>query len=206
MLEIKSRPFLRLVRIVECNPSPQREAHVMHLSDGEKLILMMLADLYKDLEVAGEIDANFISQAISANQAWAIKYKYGDYIALSRADDPPEVGETHDILDMWRLIEEGYAELSSDDKAKIDASDLGNVTFPGFDEQHEKHYFIARFMIEELGLYQRFKGRKLNSHHQVLDGYRRMYRVFEPIRVGLADRSMSTDEIVKLLSARMGRV
>jgi uncharacterized protein len=177
----------------------------MQLSDGEKLILMMLADLYKDLEIEGEIDADFISQAISANQVWAIRHKYGDYIPFSRSDEAPEVGETRDILDMWRMIEDGYEHLSPDDKAKVDAADLGNVTFPGFDEQHENHYFIARFMVEELGVYQKFKG-DLNSHHPVLDGYKRMFHAFEPIRPGLADRSMSADEIVKLLSARMRRV
>ena len=39
----------------------------MKLSDGEKLILMVLADMYKHLEIKGEFDPDFISTTISGS-------------------------------------------------------------------------------------------------------------------------------------------
>ena len=36
----------------------------MKLSDGEKLILLMLADMYKNLKIKGDFDPEFISTTI----------------------------------------------------------------------------------------------------------------------------------------------
>ncbi len=44
----------------------------MQLSDGEKLILMMLCDLYDKNEIEGEIDHTFVRDAIFENQTWAL--------------------------------------------------------------------------------------------------------------------------------------
>jgi hypothetical protein len=45
----------------------------MKLSDGEKLILMVLADMYKHLEIKGEFDPDFISATISGGHLWGLR-------------------------------------------------------------------------------------------------------------------------------------
>ena len=111
-----------------------------------------------------------------------------------------------DVLDMWAFIEEGYELLTDADKARIEseAEPFGKyVTFPGFDGNYETERLgIARFLIDKMGRFERFKGRDLNSHHPTTVTYDRMLEVFEPIRVGLIGRRLSACEIIKILIAK----
>ena len=173
----------------------------MKLSDGEKLILMVLADMYKHLEIKGEFDPDFISATISGGHLWGLRWKY-THIPFETSENPPEVSETVDILDMWSFLEESYGKLSPADNQKVEKeANRTSVRLFGFDANNEDHYFIARYQIEQLGRYPSFRGRDLNSPSPRIDGYRRMYRVFEPIRPTLVDRSLNADEIVKVLNA-----
>jgi len=160
----------------------------MKLSDGEKLILMVLADMYKHLEIKGEFDPDFISATISGGHLWGLRWKY-THIPFETSENPPEVSETVDILDMWSFLEESYGKLSPADNQKVEKeANRTSVRLFGFDANNEDHYFIARYLIEQLGRYPSFRGRDLNSPSPRIDGYRRMYRVFEPIRPTLVDR------------------
>jgi uncharacterized protein len=173
----------------------------MKLSDGEKLILMVLADMYRHLEIRGEFDPDFISTTISGGHLWGLRWKY-THIPFEKSENPPEVGETVDILDMWSFLEESYGKLSPADNQKVEKeANRTSVRLFGFDANNEDHYFIARYLIEQLDRYPSFRGRDLNSPSPRIDGYRRMYRVFEPIRPTLVDRSLNADEIVKVLNA-----
>ena len=173
----------------------------MKLSDGEKLILMVLADMYKHLEIKGEFDPDFISTTISGGHLWGLRWKY-THIPFEKSENPPEVSETVDILDMWSSLEESYAKLSPADNQKVEKeANRTSVRLFGFDANKENHYFIARYLIEQLDRYPSFRGRDLNSPSPRIDGYRRMYRVFEPIRPTLVDRSLNADEIVKVHKA-----
>jgi len=183
----------------------------MNLSDGEKLVLMVLADMYKHLEIKGEFDPDFISTTISGGHLWAFRWKYTHIPfepsenppePFEPSENPPEVSETVDILDMWSSLEESYGKLSPADNQKVEKeANRTSVRLFGFDANKEDHYFIARYLIEQLDRYPSFRGRDLNSSSPRIDGYRRMYRVFEPIRPALVDRSLNADEIVKVLNA-----
>lgn len=58
-------------------------------------------------------------------------------------------------------------------------------------------------MIDDLKRFTHFVGRDLNSHMPVIEAYRRMYRVFEPIRVKLVGHALTAAEIIELLKALM---
>jgi uncharacterized protein len=174
------------------------------LSDGEKLILLMLADMYKRLKLKdAEFDPDFISTTIHHDHLWGFNWQYNG-IPFENTDQPPEVGETCDHLDMWYLIEEGYKKLSPADQKKVkDAYYKQEPKFDGWDGNHDPHGGIAHYLIEQLKRFEHFKGRGLNSHSQTsLPHYKAMYRVSDPIRATLQRRSLSADEIIKILQAK----
>ena len=120
----------------------------MNLSDGEKLVLMVLADMYKHLEIKGEFDPDFISTTISGGHLWGFRWKY-THIPFEPSENPPEVSETVDILDMWSSLEESYGKLSPADNQKVEKeANRTSVRLFGFDANKEDHYFIARYLIE----------------------------------------------------------
>ena len=87
------------------------------------------------------------------------------------------VEETKDILDLWKVVECAYRDLSPDGKESlVNMFRPGGISFQGFDANNEPHYFIAKFLIEEMGLWQFFAGRELNSHSPSIDAHRRMLR------------------------------
>ncbi|MET4603256.1 uncharacterized protein YfbU (UPF0304 family) [Bradyrhizobium sp. JR4.1] len=178
----------------------------MKLSDGEKLILLMLADIYKAMKIKGEFDPEFISNTIFKDKLWGFNWELHG-IPFEPSDDPPEVRETTDFLDMWRFVEEGYEALTPAEKAQLekDAEPFGtDVKFPGFDGNNEPHYHIANYMLEDMRhRFVSFKGRDLNSHSHSVDSYRRMYRVFEPIRPNLHNRRLNLAELTEILKAQM---
>ena len=176
----------------------------MKLSDGEKLILMMLADIYKHLEIENaEFDPDFIRTTITSDHLWGFNWQYPG-IPFEKEASPPEVTEVSDILDMWRFLEQDYEKLSPAEKTKVQqATGLTDVKFFGFDGNNEKHYGIACYIVENLEpSFEHFEGRDLNSHMPSIDGYRNMYRVFEPMRKTLGNRSLTAVEIAKILNAR----
>lgn len=175
----------------------------MKLSDGEKLILMMLADMYKHMKIKnGEFDPDFIVNTIVGDHLWGFNWRFTG-IPFEREETPREVKETADVLDMWWFLERGYQDLSDGDKKKVQAAtERTDVKFIGFDGNNENHFGIARYFVDDLQRFEHFKGRDLNSHMPSIEGYRRMFQVFEPMRATLADRSLNADEIIKIMNAR----
>jgi uncharacterized protein YfbU (UPF0304 family) len=178
----------------------------VRLSDGERLLLVMMRDLYKHLGVTrGEIEPDFIAEMIWGGHYWAASWKLSG-LFHGHADDPRNVRYVVDVLDMWSFLERGYEQLSAADKAKVEkgAAPFGDdVKFFGFDGNNETEQLgIALFLIEQLGRFTKFKGRDLNSHMPTRDGYARMLQVWEPMRTTLMGRELSADEIIKLLLAR----
>jgi uncharacterized protein YfbU (UPF0304 family) len=175
----------------------------MKLSDGEKLILLMLTDIYKAQKIKGDFDPKFISSTIHNDHLWGFNWEYSG-IPFGPYETPSEVNQTSDFLDMWSMIEEAYAKLSSKDKKQLekDAAPLGkHVKFHGFDGNNEPHYGIALYLIDDLKRFTHFKGRDMNCHHPSIDGYLRMYEVFEPLRAGLHSRSLNLAELTAMLNA-----
>ncbi len=174
----------------------------MKLSDGEKLMLLMMCDVYEATETRGEFDPGFIRSAIFNDHTWGLHWKYSGIPFEDRGEDPV-VSEVVDILDMWSFIEESYSKTTAEEKERIGQEcPYANTMFPGFDGNNEPHYGVASFMVNDLGRFSEFAGRDLNSHHQVVDAYKRMLLVFEPIRIGLIGRGMTVDELILVLQAR----
>ena len=177
----------------------------VRLSDGEKLILLMLGDLCIHQKVHCEIDPKFVANAISGGHYWGLEWKFPG-LFHGHIDNRQIVSEVVDVLDMWTFIETGYTRLSQADKERVasEAYPHGDyVTFHGFDGNNESnHLAIARFIIRELERFQHFKNRDLNSHSPSIKRYRRMVATFEPIRSTLVGRELTYSEIIDLLKVR----
>lgn len=178
----------------------------MKLTDGEKLIILMLSELYEKLQIGGEMDPYFLRSAIFNDHLWGIRWKYSG-IPFERAEDPPVVREVVDILDMWSFIESAYSKLDEKNRQKLaqDAAPFGeNPRFKGFDGNNEtEHMSVAMFLVNQLDRFQEFKGRNFNCHHPSLDAHRRMLAVFEPLRASLADSRLSVEQLTNILKARI---
>ena len=180
-------------------------AQTVTFTDGEKLLAMMMRDLYKHLKVQGEIDADFISAAIVGGHYWAPRWDmqgtFHDY-----ADDPRDVRFVVNVLDMWTFMEVAYEKLSAKDKARVEkeAEPFGKyVKFTGFDGNNESaHVGIARFLIEKMDRFTRFKGRDLDSHAPTIGRNRRMFQIFEPLRASLVGIELGADQLIAILNSR----
>jgi uncharacterized protein YfbU (UPF0304 family) len=169
----------------------------MKLSDGEKLIAVMLADLLDAQGVKGEIDTTLLKSAISGGDLWALKWEYsGLFDAEER--DPNIVTETSDILSMCSFIEYSIAQLSDQERNQIPQN--SQVVFVGFDGNHDDHFGVASMFIQEMGRWGEFKNRSLNSHGTVLPKYRRMREVFDGIG-GPRSGGFTLGEIQAILNA-----
>jgi uncharacterized protein YfbU (UPF0304 family) len=175
----------------------------IYLSNSEKLMTYMLCEMMKKMGNSDEIDPDFVESAIVGGHYWALGWEMQG-IFHNDIDAPSAVREVVDILDMWSFIEEAFADLTVEEQAEIkDGTEYSEPSFLGFDGNNEtEHMGIARFMINHLERFTRFKDHKmgLNSHIPVLGRYRAMVREFEPIRAKLVGRRMGLDELKVLLS------
>ena len=149
-----------------------------------------------------DVDPKFVRKAIVDGHLWALYWEgYDNLLHETPKKIADEVGH---ILTMWRMIHYSYSELSDRDREDFLAEEMvfarPDVPFPGFDGNAEAaHLGAARFMIEELNRFQEQKGRDLNSHWPVLEGYRRMLHKFDsfPQRY----KRLSKDEMIELFKS-----
>ncbi len=179
----------------------------MQLTNPERLILVMLAEIHEKLGIQKGIDTKLLAKSIHTNNTWALSCELPGIIAEDSPDTtPPQVTEVSKILAMWRSIEEAYQSFRPTDKAKIktEASPFGeHVQFTGFDGNNEsKHMGIARFLIEQMDSFSHFTGRNLNSHCPVLDEYRRMLTAYEPMQGTLVGHGLNADQVIEILNAK----
>lgn len=176
------------------------------LGDGEKLIVMMLCQLFKHLKVDSEIDPDFVEEIIYGGHYWGLSWGYTG-LFHDHEDSETVVTEVVDTLDMWSFLERGFEALSKQEKDRVaaDAKPFGeHVRFTGWDGNGEsEHIGVARFLINKLDRFTDFKGRELNAHMPTLDTHKRMLAVFEPIRSNLIGRGMSADEIIQVLQEKL---
>ena len=177
----------------------------MKISDGEKLILLMLSELYEKMGIQGEIEPEFIKSAIFRDQLWGIPWKYSG-IPFEEQEIPEIAKEVVDILDMWSFIEHGYQNLSDDEKAQlvVDADPSGkDLKFRGFDGNNEpEHMGAASFLINDLDRFEEFKGRSMNSHMPSIETYRRMLSAFEPMRRNLVTGCLTLPNLAAILNEK----
>lgn len=174
----------------------------IHLTDGDKLNFMMLRDIMKHLKIKdGETNVDFIAETIYGGHYWAPTWEMQG-LFHKHADRPQDVSLVVDTLDMWDFIEARLEKLSDEDAEKLKAANYGYIPqFAGFDGNNEATLMsIARFLVEKMDRFSRFKKRDFNSHAPTADRYRRMTAAFEPIRATLGfGREMGIDQIIALL-------
>jgi uncharacterized protein len=191
-------------RLIEAGLGTPKEREIA-FSDGEKLITLMLCEIYKHMKLKSEIDPNFVEATIHRGHLWALGWEYS---GIFHGDEPDNATRTEviQILEMWCFIERGYGKLSKKDKVRIEteADPFGkHVSFGGFDGNYEAgHLGIASFLINNLNRFSEFKGRDLNSHCPSLDAYRRMLKVFEPLRHNLIGQELDASQITDILNMR----
>ena len=208
----RAEAMRRLVETGLARSSPE----VIAFRPADKLILAMLADLYKHLQVNGEIDAELVMSALYSGHYWALNWQapgMPTHLFHNNEDKKEDVTFVVDVLDMWDFIETAFRKLPKHDKNRIAAEVDGpfgeHVRFLGFDAHSQNSesglLHIAEFIVEKLGSFKStFGGRDLDSHIPMADKYRRMIRVFEPIRRTLIGTMLSTDQLIKVLNAAKG--
>lgn len=175
----------------------------MQLSQGEKLILLMLCEIQEHLKIKGGTDTGLIKEAIFSGNLWGLERGLP---GVFHGSETPEniVTETQRILAMWERLEQSFNGLQASDKEWLAKNaELGeDVKFYGFDGNNEAPYIsAARFLVESLDCFQQFKGRDLNAHMPTLDAYRRMLAVFDPILHQVLNKDFSAAQIAKVLAA-----
>lgn len=178
--------------------------HSVYFSDGEKLIIAMIADLYKQ-SADREIDPEEIMGSVYGGHLWALKWEMPG-LFHDHVDSPGAVSLVVDTLEMWTLIEEAVETFSAVERKKLEEElgPLGNQPqFFGFDDNNESEYLgIASHMINRMDRFKRFSGRDLNSHMPVVARYTQMTRQFQPIRANIGMRRpirLSLSEVISLL-------
>jgi len=180
------------------------DSRYVHFSDGEKLLMFMMRDVYRALKIKdGDINPEFVANMIAGGHYWAPKWEMTG-IYHNHVDDHRALSHVVDVLDMWSFIESGYQRLSALDKDAL-AAQVGpwgkDPKFPGFDGNNESEEMgIAGFMINKMDRFNSFKGRELNSHTPTYARYRRMVELFEPMREKLIGTELNLNQLATLLS------
>jgi uncharacterized protein len=169
---------------------------LVKMSDGEKLIAIMLADLLQAQGVQGELNPEFVKEAICGNDLWALKWEYSG-LFHDEGPDEETVRETADILTMCSFVEYSINQLAPEELEQIPEDD--RQVFVGFDGNHDDHFGVAIMFIQKMKRWQEFADRGLNSHSMVLPNYRRMYPVFKSF--GIRHGGFNLAEIQTILAA-----
>jgi uncharacterized protein len=197
----RSEAIRRLIDRGLRNPEDQPR-----MTGTEMLIVHMLCDLLKSSKAKTEINLKFLQEALYGGHFWALRWDLTG-IFHTHSDSPEVVKEVVDVLDMWDFIEGSYEKLDSQQKAQLegDVEIFGkDPKFSGFDGNNEaEHMGVARFLIDDMRRFSRFKGRELNSHMPTSrESYRRMLDVFLPMRTTLHGGQMSGSQLAAVLSER----
>lgn len=168
----------------------------MKLTDGERLIALMLAEIMDKVGANSEIDPNLLKQFLWNKDDWAIGRKY-HWLFGESGDSESDVKETTNILWMWGIIESRIAELEGDEADA--AKDWQTKSFRGFDANHNDHHGIAHTIINDLGEFDSFKDRNLDSHSQAdLPRYRIMLAMFEEMLSKNDGNQLSFEQLEQL--------
>jgi uncharacterized protein YfbU (UPF0304 family) len=174
----------------------------VNLTNPERLILVMLAEIYEHLGIKSEVDPAFLKEAISTGNTWGITVKMSGLVAVDGDEFPPEVRQVSEILNLWRFLVRAYESFDAADKKSVLAgAGVHGIEFPGFDRNNESQQLsIARFMVERLDMFTELQVN--NSHVPILDRYHRMLKKFEPLYPGeMAKRELNVAEVIDILKA-----
>lgn len=168
----------------------------MKLTDGERLIAVMLSEVMQVVGANKELDSTLLKTLLCNHDDWAIKEQYSGIFDAQGPSDS-EVSETRNILWMWDIIEHSIAQLSGDEAQQ--ATKWHWNSFAGFDGNHDPHYGIALTFVNDLGQFSHFKGRALNSHSQSsLPRYLAMYPKFDSMLSQNQGKAISFTQLEQL--------
>lgn len=174
----------------------------MKLSDGEKLILIMLSDIQEAQGIRNSVDPELIRSAIYYDCTWGLPMEYPG-IPFSDTTTPKIVEEVSNILQMWTIIEASYAKLSEEDRKKVEteAYPFGSAPhFEGFDSNSEADELrVVSFLVDYLNRFLQFKGRNLISAIPLSRRYKRMYEIYEPMFTKIDRGRLSADQLIAIL-------
>jgi uncharacterized protein len=178
----------------------------MKLTDGERLIIAMLCDIYKSGNVKGDIDPEFVASSILGRNEWGLKWKYPN-LFLGDDDAPAVVRETCDILEMYAVLTPSFEALSEADQARLCktvAPFEAYVRYQGFDHDSDPHAWIVRYLVEKLGRYAEVANPELNSaSFATLAHYRTMLSRFQQIDVSTLPRhQLSPGQMIGILKPK----
>ena len=184
------------------NPVEAENKHrAMEFSNPQRLITLMLCDIFKHLKISSGFDPELIENALYGGHTWGLNWEYSG-VFHDDEDEPEVVREVVDILDMWFFIQWGYEKLSEKSKETVVENNHGiSVVFPGFDGNNEgSHLGAAQFLVKNL---KRFESLNIiNSHMHTLHKHRAMLKVFESIRPTLVGGGLSEQQLIELLTVK----
>lgn len=172
------------------------------MSIHDKLILSMLAGIYKKLGIRDDINPDLVLASVFGDKEWGLRWEYGTLYEDRQVPQPPEVNETTAILDMYRFLTGSYGRLSATEKARVDASPHGSyITFQGFDGNNDPHYGIMSYLVQDLGRYSEYKATgAINSHSMgPIMRYRRMLPIMNR-HDSHARGNLTADQIIEVLN------
>jgi len=177
----------------------------MRFTDEQRLIVMMLADIQKSLNVRGDFNPEFISKVAAWKDEFAIAWAHNEI--FDDSDIPTEFQFVIDVLDMWSFIENSVADLSPEEREELEgkAGVWGkNPKFSGFDGNNETDLMgYVTLLVEDLNRFTEFSGRGFNSHVPLATRYAAMLEKFKSIRSVILDRGgVTVDELAEVLLAR----
>lgn len=179
----------------------------MSFTTSEKLQIAMLCDLAKP-EGQRELDFEFINRVVSGDDIWALSQKYPGL--QLKVETPSDVRLVADILEMWDNIESSFAVLNEADKKRVKADSYRDhePKFLGFDGNNETNLMaIAIIFTRDLGRWERFSERDLNSHSPSIDVCYRLLSVWRPILDAklktLGPFELTADELIAILRERI---
>jgi uncharacterized protein YfbU (UPF0304 family) len=184
-------------RLVEAGLAPPE---TVKFDSGDRLIVSMLCNITRHLKI-DLTNTDLIESALYGGHLWGLKLEMPG-LFHRHEDDPQKVDFVIDVLDMYDFIEGGYDALSAEDKALVHKASLWH-RFLGFDGNNESELMgIARFMVDDLERFRRFKGRDFNSHVPTVAEYRRMLLAFEPLRKTLVGIKLNAAQILAICGPR----
>jgi uncharacterized protein len=169
----------------------------MKLSDGERLLVVMLAEVMEAMSLNRELDPSLIKMLAINHDDWAIAHKYQ---GIFDSEAPPEgvVRETHEILWMWQVLEDSIANLEGADAEE--AAGWHYHKFIGFDGNHDRHFGVTHTLVKDLDLYSDFKDRGFNSHSQAtLPRYREILAKFDTAMQGNHGEPLKMSQLREIL-------
>ncbi len=171
-------------------------------SVSEKLIIAMLCELYRHLEMDGGLNSRIIEEASSGGHPWALRWEYPPLFEGTVVEEDTAL-EVADILEMWWTIELSYDRLSKEEQVKLETNagiTRENTQFRGFDGNEEStHYHVARVLICVMERFQFFKERGLNSHSPSLPRYRKILARYKPMKQQNRMGDLTSEQIAEII-------